>query len=357
MSSSELVSRNSFPVPLRTPEPGRAPAGASPSPEITDPYAATRDAYGATRARGTTAAAAPVSPRAAVTPSALTPSRAGTGVVGLSLAAVAAAGWLGAKAGTAWTSGAATGASAGNSVALALWTAMAAATYPILKRHTAPYGRHARPGWGPELPSRLGWILMEAPSALVMAGHAMAAPALTPASGALVGLWELHYINRTAIYPMRLRCPKKPMPLVVAASGLVFNLVSGWFNGANVTRAAYAGAWLTDPRFLLGTALFAAGFAINQHADDVLLNLRKPGETGYKIPHGGLFEYVSCPNYLGELMEWTGWAIATWSLPGVAFAVWTALNLAPRAESNHADYHKRFPDYPKDRRALLPGLW
>ena len=51
----------------------------------------------------------------------------------------------------------------------------------------------------------------------------------------------------------------------------------------------------------------------------ILRNLRAPGETGYKIPVGGLFRWVSSPNYFGELLEWTGWAIATWSIPGVAF--------------------------------------
>ncbi|HET6346121.1 MAG TPA: 3-oxo-5-alpha-steroid 4-dehydrogenase, partial [Myxococcota bacterium] len=161
------------------------------------------------------------------------------------------------------------------------------------------------------------------------------------------------YINRAFIYPFRRR--SKPMAVVIAATGAGVNVAMGCMNGRHLARAAYAGTWLTDPRFIVGTALFAAGFAINQHADDVLLNLRKPGDTGHKIARGGLFEYVSCPNLLGELMEWTGWAIATWSWPGLVFAAWSAANLVPRARSNHRDYQTEFPDYPK-RRALIPGL-
>ena len=40
------------------------------------------------------------------------------------------------------------------------------------------------------------------------------------------------------------------------------------------------------PRVVIGTFLFFLGFLINQHSDHILRNLRKPGETGYKIPKG-----------------------------------------------------------------------
>ena len=63
---------------------------------------------------------------------------------------------------------------------------------------------------------------------------------------------------------------------------------------------------------------------------------------------------MSCPNYLGEIVEWCGWALATWSPAGLAFAVYTAANLAPRAVSNHHWYLSHFPDYPRERRALIP---
>ena len=56
-------------------------------------------------------------------------------------------------------------------------------------------------------------------------------------------------------------------------------------------------------------------------------------------------------------MEWIGWAILTWSLAGVAFAVYTAANVGPRAFTNHRWYLEKFGDeYPKERRALIPFL-
>ena len=116
-------------------------------------------------------------------------------------------------------------------------------------------------------------------------------------------------------------------------------------------------SWLSDPRFIVGTVLFIAGFIINRWADNTLRGLRKPGETGYKVPYGGLYEYISCPNYFGEILEWFGWAIATWSLPGLTFAIWTFANLAPRAWSHHKWYHDKFSEYPLDRKALIPKVW
>ena len=93
---------------------------------------------------------------------------------------------------------------------------------------------------------------------------------------------------------------------------------------------------------------------MNRSADRTLRGLRRPGETGYKIPQGGLYRWVSSPNYLGEIIEWFGWALATWSMAGLAFALYTTANLAPRAIQHHRWYHEQFPDYPAERRALVP---
>ncbi len=79
--------------------------------------------------------------------------------------------------------------------------------------------------------------------------------------------------------------------------------------------------------------------------------------TGYQIPNGGLYKLVSCPNYLGETIEWTGYAITTNSLAGFAFAFYTFANLAPRAQHHHKWYKERFADYPANRKAYIPYLW
>ena len=118
----------------------------------------------------------------------------------------------------------------------------------------------------------------------------------------------------------------------------------------------YTAAWITDPRLILGVALFFVGYYVNRRSDAMLAALRKPGESGYKIPRGWLYEWVSCPNYLGEIMVWCGWALATWSSAGAVFLLWTLANLLPRALSNHQWYRQTFDNYPAHRKAVFPGI-
>jgi protein-S-isoprenylcysteine O-methyltransferase Ste14 len=149
------------------------------------------------------------------------------------------------------------------------------------------------------------------------------------------------------------------MTLAVALMGFLFNGVNATLNGWYLFRhaAPYPLAWLLDGRFVLGFSLFAAGFVINRWSDAILRGLRRPGESVYRIPHGGVFRWVSSPNYLGEIMEWAGWAVLTWSFAGASFAAWTVANLAPRARANHRWYRENFPDYPGERRILVPLVW
>ena len=226
---------------------------------------------------------------------------------------------------------------------------------------TAPYGRHARRGWGYQLPNWLGWLVMESVSAIAMAVLFFIGSApKTITTVIFLLMWEAHYIHRSYIYPFMLRDGKKKMPITVTLMGAVFNTGNAYLNGRYIfhfSETRYTTDWMLDPRFIIGVVIFISGFVINRWADNTLRGLRKPGETDYKIPYGGLYEYISCPNYFGEILEWFGWAIATWSLAGLTFAIWTFANLAPRAWSHHKWYHDRFSEYPADRKALIPGVW
>jgi 3-oxo-5-alpha-steroid 4-dehydrogenase 1 len=240
------------------------------------------------------------------------------------------------------------------------WVVIAAGalTFISLFFITAPYGRHTRTGWGPEISNRLGWIVMESPAALFfLAVYAIGEHASEPVPLAFAGLWLTHYLYRAYVYPLRLRNHHKKMPLAIAAMASVFNLINAYLNARHVSALGmYSASWFADPRFLAGAGLFLCGFAANVHSDNILLALRRPGEQGYRIPEGGAFRWVSSPNYLAELVEWAGWALATWSLAGLSFFLFTFANLVPRALSHHRWYRQMFAEYPKTRRAIIPWV-
>ena len=240
---------------------------------------------------------------------------------------------------------------------LPLWIGIAAVMLVALLVRRAPYGRHSQTGVGPTLDARWAWVIMEVPSPLAML-FTFATGRHRGASWAwlFLGLWLTHYVNRTFVQPFRWRGHATPMPWLIAVTGALFNAINGYTNGRwlfELTRG-YEPSWFMSARFIVGLTLFACGMAVNVHGDEVLRGLRGVGERGYRIPHGGMYRWISCPNYLGEMIEWTGFALCTWSLPAAAFAAWTVANLFPRALAHHRWYRERFADYPSTRRAVIP---
>ncbi len=124
--------------------------------------------------------------------------------------------------------------------------------------------------------------------------------------------------------------------------------------GGGPYSSPYPIKWLLDVRFICGVIFFLTGFIINVISDTILRKILSNNEKGYRIPSDFLFSFVSCPNYLGEIIEWLGWAILTWSIAGLSFFIWTIANLLPRALSHHKWYKKEFSNYPPKRQALIP---
>lgn len=238
------------------------------------------------------------------------------------------------------------------------WIAVGVITFFYLLRTTAPYGRHTTEKWGPMISNQWGWFLMEFFVLTVLYFFIFTGTRqLNMVTGIFAGLFNFHYINRSIIFPLRLKTPGKKMPMVIMFSGMTFNLMNGFLIGYFLGNFAdYPLSWLWDPRFIAGTILFVSGMVINWMADGKLIALRKPGETGYKIPRGWLFEKISCPNLFGETIEWAGFALLTWSWPGLTFFVWTFANLVPRAISHHKWYKQKFPDYPANRKVVFPYI-
>ena len=212
----------------------------------------------------------------------------------------------------------------------------------------AGYGKFYNPKWGPSVDNHLGWILMEAPVFIALLALWWLSDRRTdPVRIVFLILFEVHYFHRSFIFPMQIR-GRNLMPLSIILMGAVFNTLNAFMQGGWIfyisPEEMYPAGWLGSLPFLLGTAIFIFGMAVNIGSDTIIRNLRKPGDTAHYLPKGGMFRYVTSANYFGEFMEWVGLAILTWSWSGAVFALWTFANLAPRAARIYKKYSVEFPD-------------
>ncbi|CCL99235.1 uncharacterized protein FIBRA_01250 [Fibroporia radiculosa] len=209
----------------------------------------------------------------------------------------------------------------------------------------------------------------------------------------LAVLFLLHYLNRALISPLRTPSRSKSHVSVIL-SGLIFNLLNGSLMGTYLSSPD-AQHFLADafsrPLFWTGIGLWALGLAGNILHDEILLNIRrnakakgkakarggddngkrKSNQEHYAVPHGYLYHFISYPNYFCEWCEWLGFALAAAPPPSFesfaqlletlhppyAFVFLEVVLMLPRAYRGHKWYHSRFPDYPPERRAVIPFLF
>ena len=210
----------------------------------------------------------------------------------------------------------------------------------------AGYGKMTSSKWGPAINNKLAWVLMECPVFFVMLYLWIASDRTWEVTPFVIFcLFQLHYFQRTFIFPLLLK-GKNTMPIVIMLMGVAFNLINGFIQGYWVFFLSdqYTPAWLTTPQFIIGTLIFLTGYAINLHSDHVIRNLRQPGDTKHYLPKKGMYAYVTSANYFGEIVEWAGFAILTWSVAGLVFLWWTCANLVPRANSIYKKYRVEFAD-------------
>ena len=225
----------------------------------------------------------------------------------------------------------------------------------------AGYGMFRTSNWGPSINNRLAWLLMESPVFIVMfllwfnsERRFMVAPLV------MFLLFQLHYFQRSFIFPFLLKGDSR-MPLAIMLMGVVFNVLNGYMQGVWLFYLApfdqYLVEWLYSPQFIVGVCLFFIGMVINMQSDHVIRHLRKPGDTNHYLPSNRLYKYVTSANYFGELIEWGGWAILTWSLSGLVFFWWTFANLVPRANAIWHRYKEEFGDEVATRKRIFPFIY
>ncbi|TSK18056.1 3-oxo-5-alpha-steroid 4-dehydrogenase 2 [Bagarius yarrelli] len=199
-----------------------------------------------------------------------------------------------------------------------------------LKSHTE-YGRYTQTD-APRMmvPAKAAWFLQELPSFLVPV-FLLLTTDTSHGLGRSIHLWTfcLHYFHRTFIYSPLTK--GRPCPLFVMVSAAVFCSLNGFLQGHYMLHCAhYHDTWHTDVRFIMGERIRT---------------------------YGGMFRWVSGANFFGEILEWCGYTVATWSLPSFAFAFFTVCSIGPRAYHHHKFYLEKFDNYPKSRKAVIPFLF
>ena len=234
----------------------------------------------------------------------------------------------------------------GYNIFLGVMVAVAIIVCIALHYVKAGYGIMYSKSWGTSVNNELGWVLMESPvfiAMMLMWWFSDKRYELVPVIFLII--FQIHYFQRSFIFSFLLK-GKNRMPLSIICSGIIFNLLNavmqgGWiFYISSIDR--YPVSWLWSPQFIVGVIIFFVGMYINMQSDSIIRNLRKPGDSKHYIPRGGMFKYVSSANYFGELLEWIGFAILTWSSAGAVFAIWTFANLAPRAKKINQKYASEF---------------
>lgn len=225
----------------------------------------------------------------------------------------------------------------------------------------AGYGMLFDKKWGFPISNKVAWVCMEAPVFIVMFALWYGSERrfeLVPLL--LFLLFELHYFQRSFVFPLLMK-GKSKMPVGIMWMGIVFNILNGYMQGEWIFYLAsqdlYTEAWLRSPQFVVGTLLFFVGMGINWHSDYIIRHLRKPGDTNHYLPKGGMFDYVTSANYFGEIVEWCGFAVLTWSASGAVFAWWTIANLVPRANAIYHKYKAMFGDELGNRKRVFPFIY
>jgi len=231
-------------------------------------------------------------------------------------------------------------------------------------KFAAPYGKFLNQSsnsipdslLGCRVQANLGWMLQEIPAAILgfiglyeafLANDYRSLLVLTP--------FTIHYFNRSIIFPLRLKTGK-PVPFLTVVMAFQFCFVNGLLQNLYLHETGHFPALQSTVLEYTGVIVFVIGMFINIQSDSILTNLRKPGEVGYKVPYGGMFAYLSAPNYAGEILEWWGWFLINPTPASLWFAAFSTIFLGARAVKTHSFYTTKFDNYPRNRKALIPFL-
>lgn len=173
--------------------------------------------------------------------------------------------------------------------------------------------------------------------------------------------WCFHYAKRELETLFVHRFSHATMPL----SNLFKNSMYYWGFAAYVAFFVNHPLYTAPPPDLVytGMCLFYFMEIGNLSAHVTLRMLRPAGTKVRRIPRGGLFEYVSCPNYTYEIMAWFGFSLMTRTVAGILFMLAGATQMFIWAKGKHSRYRREFdgkdgrPLYPPSRKRIIPFIY
>eukprot|EP00771_Trimastix_marina_P000726 gnl/Trimastix_PCT/1756.p1 GENE.gnl/Trimastix_PCT/1756~~gnl/Trimastix_PCT/1756.p1 ORF type:complete len:301 (+),score=81.84 gnl/Trimastix_PCT/1756:23-904(+) len=171
-----------------------------------------------------------------------------------------------------------------------------------------------------------------------------------------LALWFAHYSKRLLETIFVHEFGDLTMPRFNIFKNSTYYWAFGIFVGYQVNHPRHVAPSLNMQ--YIGAGLFVLFALLNGICHIQLRMLRTPGSSELKIPRGFLFELVSLPNYLCEILTWTAFNILTnATFAGVLFNICGAWQMHQWARQRHTKYLKQFPDYPKRRKILIPFVY
>lgn len=184
---------------------------------------------------------------------------------------------------------------------------------------------------------------------------------LEPVSWLAALMWCVHFARRAAESAWVHRYGKASVPTGDVVTEYIYYWGFAAWNAVSLSSDHYLGG----PPLLIGLGgmVFVIAELGNMRAHRMLRDLRPAGSKLRAIPRGFLFERVSCPHYLFEILSWVGFALVAETWASRAFLLVGAGILGSWAHTRHVAYRKDFDGqagrekYPESRRALIPGVF
>jgi very-long-chain enoyl-CoA reductase len=185
--------------------------------------------------------------------------------------------------------------------------------------------------------------------------------ALEPTAKIAAFMWCFHFARRASESAWVHRYGKASVPIGDVVTEYLYYWGFAAWNAFSLGSPSFRGPahWLVA----LGLVVFTLAELGNARAHRLLRDLRPAGSKLRVIPRGFLFERVSSPHYLFEILSWVGFALLTETWAARAFLLVGAGILGSWAQARHVAYRKDFDGlegrekYPAARRALIPGVF